>query len=376
MCGIVYTKSFKDKDVTDVVLRQFEQQRQRGTTSFGYYLPEFDKMVHNIKEQRIKKLLRRTRGNNHEVLFHHRLSTSTADVRSACHPFSTKDTFDHEYIGVHNGMVSNSHAVKYEHYQKGIKYVSEQQDKRFNDSEALIFDIAEVLEGRKEEMKSYGTIAFIMIRLTEGKPDKLYFGTNRGSLNFFRSKKQMMISSEGKGQPVKGQMLHTFDYETGEITSEPMKIPSSYTFTKASDYTPTPYTYQPPILSKTEEEEEKEIEQTIISLFPTDDEQEKYGLLSDGSVNFRPGNGSVIARGALIRNEFDNAAAAQEIRNFLIGVDLEIERMNSNLLDDKDPALDELFKYYEKCSDYADALEDALAVVKERIKKHEFGFHN
>lgn len=226
--------------MTKTILKRFEAQRSRGTTSFGFYLPEKDKLVHNIKETRIKTLLKRTRGENQEVLFHHRLSTSTADVRNACHPFSTKDTFDYEYIGVHNGMVSNSYLLKSDHEELGIKYVSTQPPegssmiKKFNDSEALIYDLARYFEGHVDKLKAYGTIAFIVIRMDRtGKARKLFFGTNRQSLVMKRTKNSLVVSSEGAGEAVPNNVLHMYDYDTNELTTQPMEIPASYSYNRS-----------------------------------------------------------------------------------------------------------------------------------------------
>ena len=221
--------------MTNTVLKRFDAQRHRGLTSFGYYLPEQDRMVHNIKETRIKTLLKRTRGENKEVLFHHRYSTSTADVRNACHPFSTKDAYDHEYIGVHNGVIQNSFSLKEEHKKNGIEYVSNQPPTstnyvRFNDSEALIYDLAAYFEGKKDKITAYGNNAFIVMRLgQDGKPSQLFFGHNTGNpLVMKRNKNGIVISSEGDGEALPVNTLHTYDYATDTISVEPMEIPVSF----------------------------------------------------------------------------------------------------------------------------------------------------
>lgn len=230
MCGIVYSKSFNNKDVTKEVLQRFEFQRNRGTTSFGFYIPERDQLTHNIKESRIKRLLRRDKGKNHEILFHHRLSTSTADVRSACHPFSTKDFFENNYVGVHNGMIFNDSELEKEQSKLGINYVSRQPDGRFNDSEALIYDIARYLEGEKEDITASGTIAFVIIkRDSNGKPRTLFFGRNTGNpLVMQKDKDGITLSSLGKGEIVEPNRLYSYDYETGKLDKRYMNIPQSY----------------------------------------------------------------------------------------------------------------------------------------------------
>jgi glucosamine 6-phosphate synthetase-like amidotransferase/phosphosugar isomerase protein len=234
MCGIVYAKSFRGKNINEIVLGQFQRQRSRGTTSFGFYLPMVDQLTHNIKESRIKTLLRRR--SNSEVLFHHRYSTSTIDCRSACHPFSTKDHFAHNYIGVHNGIISNAYALKSDHEKLGINYVSVQENGSFNDSESLIYDVARFIEGQTDKINAQGSIAFIIIqRGDNGKPSKLYFGRNgtfKHNLFMDFTKKHLIISSEGRGNLVEENQLYEFDYQTGKITKTPVDFPETVYYSK------------------------------------------------------------------------------------------------------------------------------------------------
>lgn len=230
MCGIVYSKNFHGRDSTSTVLKRFENQRSRGTTSFGFYLPTQDKMCHNVKEGRIKSLLNRTKGDNDEILFHHRYSTSTPDVRNACHPFSTKDTFGSEYIGVHNGVIQNTKELQVQHEGLGINYVSMQKDGRFNDSEALIYDIARYLEGDVDELTAKGSIAFIVIKRNgDGKPVKLFFGRNYGNpLKMKMTKNSLTLSSVGEGDDVEPNYLYSYDYDTKQLVKRRLFIPASY----------------------------------------------------------------------------------------------------------------------------------------------------
>ena len=227
MCGIVYSKSFTGKDVTKTILKRFEAQRSRGTTSFGFYLPESNRLTHNVKETRIKNLLKRSKGQNHEVLFHHRFSTSTADVPNACHPFSTKDFFKNNYVGVHNGVISNDNVLEKQHLKLGINYVSRQKNGQFNDSEALIYDIARYLEGEVDELTAQGSIAFIIIkRNKDGKNKTLFFGRNSGNpLKIKMTKRSLTLSSQGEGKDIETNQLYSYDYETGELKKRYLYIP-------------------------------------------------------------------------------------------------------------------------------------------------------
>lgn len=172
-------------------------------------------------------------GENDEVLFHHRMATSTPDVRNACHPFSTKNAFANQYIGIHNGVITNSYQLKDIHKALGIEYVSNQppvgatQYVKFNDSEALIFDLARYFEGEVDELTATGNDAFIVLKKDpSGKPTKLFFGHNSGNpLMMKLTKNSLTLSSVGEGKAIPTDTLHIWDYETHELRTVPMKIP-------------------------------------------------------------------------------------------------------------------------------------------------------
>lgn len=195
-----------------------------------------------MKETRIKSLLKRSKGSNHEVLFHHRFSTSTADVPNACHPFSTKEFFKNNYVGVHNGVISNDNELEKQQLALGINYISRQKNGQFNDSEALIYDIARYLEGDVTELTAKGSIAFIIIkRNKDGKAKTLFFGRNSGNpLKMKRTKHSLTLSSQGEGKDIEANQLYSFDYETQELTKRYLYIPyysrysSNYNYTSKS----------------------------------------------------------------------------------------------------------------------------------------------
>lgn len=237
MCGIVYAKSLIGTPVNQTVLKRYKAQRSRGIDGFGFYLPQEDKLTHNTREGRILSLLRRSKAT--EILFHHRYPTSTANVRNACHPFSTKDYFENNYVLVHNGIVWNDDELYEQHKRFGIEYISD-QDGRFNDSEALAYDVAMYLEGWQDKLMSEGSIAFIVTKKDKnGQPEAVYFGRNYGSpLKMKITDKSITISSEGIGEDVEPHRMHRYDYATGKITSEALQIPtgSTYTYNNSGNY--------------------------------------------------------------------------------------------------------------------------------------------
>lgn len=234
MCGIVFYKDFNGRDVTRRVKARYQAQRQRGTEGFGYFQPGINRLSHNPAEDRL--LADMLRHPASEVLFHHRFPTSTKNVQNACHPFSTnanKALFNHSYVLVHNGYLSNDDELKRDHEALGIKYISDQPDGRFNDSEALLYDVAFYLEGKQTKLMAQGAIAFVVIERDEtGKAIKLHWARNSSSPLQVQYKpgKLLALASEGKGLEVAPHQLNTFDYATGVITTQELTV-NGYTYT-------------------------------------------------------------------------------------------------------------------------------------------------
>lgn len=237
MCGIVYCKDYRGKSVLNRARRRFKAQRHRGTEGFGYYLPRTNRLSHSPDESVLLRDLmdqanRLSAEDTSEVLFHHRFPTSTANVRNACHPFSTRwEGFKKNYVLVHNGYLFNDASLKRSHYDRGIRYVSEQSDGRFNDSEALLYDIALYLEGYQTELKAEGAIAFVMIEREGDTPTRLLFGRNDSSplIINYKPGKLMNLASEGQGRAVEPNELNVYDYASGFLLKpEPLTIPDGY----------------------------------------------------------------------------------------------------------------------------------------------------
>lgn len=235
MCGIVYYKNFNNQSVVTSVINRYFKQRERGLDGFGFYIPQMDRLTHNTREQRILHLLAKGPAAS-EVLYHHRMPTSTANVRNAAHPFSTKHNFKNQYVFVHNGVIYNPSELHAIHEQIGLDYVSEQSDGSFNDSESLMYDLALYLEGRQTGLKAQGSIAFVMIkRDPEGKATNLYFGRNIGSpLWMSKTDSELSLASEttkgDKAIKVEPNQLYDFNYATRALTKTYLYIPNySYT---------------------------------------------------------------------------------------------------------------------------------------------------
>ncbi len=240
MCGLVYFNSTSGNPVNRKVLRAYKKQRNRGTQGFGFYIPSTNRLVHNPAEDRIKSLLTMPQNLASEVMFHHRMPTSTANVRNACHPFSTKAYFGStDFVMIHNGYLFNEHELKANHKALGIDYVSVQPDGRFNDSEALLWDLALTLTGKQTAPKATGAIAFVMIERRNGKPYALHFGRNSSPLRLMLGpdgQTPISLTSEGYGRSIDAQTLYTYVYELGTLTKKPFAMSDGWYETNSKGY--------------------------------------------------------------------------------------------------------------------------------------------
>lgn len=225
MCGIILGRDLTGHAVNHLVWGQFEKQISRGTEGFGAFNGE-----HIFKTPKLKKMrgwIRNSKNKSDFLMFHHRWPTSTINVRRAAHPFSTRDYFgDTRYVLVHNGHISNSRAMKLEHEKLGIEYTSVLDDGTFNDSEALLWDFALMMEGKKDSLETYGGIAFVAAKLVNNEITHLYFGRNSNPLHLYREKQGFMVSSEGPGENIDPHTLYTYNYKLNRLTTKHLIVPS------------------------------------------------------------------------------------------------------------------------------------------------------
>lgn len=234
MCGIVYKHNFDGSPVNDDIFDQFFAQRDRGLQGFGLYDGEYMHMVKSANENRIVKWLAKYPSNL--LLFHHRWPTSTANVARAAHPISTYAYFGKtQYIMVHNGCIRNSDELFEAHAELGINYKTLLDDLSFNDSEALLWDFALTMEGKQKEMKAYGDMAFIVLKLYDGKLKKMMFGKNYGRpLIMYKDKETIELSSEGRGEPIECNKLYSWVYSTKHLYVKEMEFSFSAPFVSNS----------------------------------------------------------------------------------------------------------------------------------------------
>ena len=254
MCGIIYYKSFTGRAVNRQVLKHYMAQKHRGHDGFGFI---------GISQKRLR-ICRATeeRGIRHylkkypfsEILFHHRLPTSTSNTIQTTHPIVvSQPIYKHRYYLIHNGIIQNDMELKEKHEQMGIKYTTQQTGRyrsywgdmeersEFNDSEALAHEVALFLEGKQKKIEAQGDITFICLETdSDNHVLKLHFARNDGSpLEMKRTHECMVIASENVSeQDIPPHMLYTYDYRTQGINQRKMELPEYKLF---GNFTIYPY---------------------------------------------------------------------------------------------------------------------------------------
>lgn len=265
MCGIVYVKRASGVPAAKSVIKRFSAQRHRGTRGFGYVAVQDGKVVsvqRATEEKEILELLKKEDAN--EILFHHRAPTSTENYKEAAHPITIDDSqFEYRYEVIHNGHISNAHFLKGQHEDLGFCYSTEHVitemsatevkfgDKvvdahsgkkttttKFNDSEALAYELVLHIEGFKDDIGTYGGAAFIVMQIDKKTDDlvNIYYGSNHARplvLEFNKGKKKkkqqesdiVCLKSEGKGKQIDKDTLYKCDVlNDRRVTTSPLEM--------------------------------------------------------------------------------------------------------------------------------------------------------
>lgn len=209
MCGLIGVISRESKEeVVESVLEQYERQHSRGTRGFG--LIEVNKTSFRTRRatEPTKALLDITRSDSNILLFHHRQPTSTNNTLEQTHPiYVSNKELKFDYSVMHNGVIYNAEERKKAHEALGYIYTtydervvsSSYHSKQFNDSESLAIDVARVIEGLDEKIKSKGAAAFFILQIDKktGHPVRIFWGRNERNpliIQFYKS--QISIASE------------------------------------------------------------------------------------------------------------------------------------------------------------------------------------
>lgn len=239
MCGIIWLRTKTKKPCIKKLRKMYHNQQHRGQNGYGF-VEVIDNTVGELQrtqtEKEVMHLLYPSQAK--EVLFHHRIPTSTPNVPESNHPIpvSHKD-LKYDYIVVHNGMIRNTAQLETKFLAEGYKlttgvtevlycgkkyYPSEKAHTKYNDSEYFAIDIARAIENEDtKKIESDGSIAFIALQVEKDtrKAVNLYFGRNTNPLNLQVTDHLMSLSSEGEGKEVVPHKLHCLNYKTGDITT-------------------------------------------------------------------------------------------------------------------------------------------------------------
>lgn len=234
MCGIIHAKNLTgDHPVNNLVKILYQNQKDRGQQGFGFVGLSKERIgtYRATAERNIMKYL-----NAHqydEIIFHHRLPTSTGNTLKSAHPFVI-GIDDRRYYFVHNGVIQNADELKQKHLKKGILY-SSQEGSSFNDSEALAWDVCLWLSRRQQKVEAKGSVAFVCLAVSKNsnRAERLYFYRNsEAELKIYRDRTLFLLASEGNYAPVKRNLLYFWDYRERQIRrGKPLAIDSVVSFT-------------------------------------------------------------------------------------------------------------------------------------------------
>lgn len=239
MCGIAYAKRFDNEPANNIIKSLYFDQKTRGKEGFGF-LTIGDKVVYNRTkwEHEILGLMSKNKGS--EILFHHRNPTSTANTIETAHPIlADQDIYKYNYYLTHNGIINNAMELYYYHkHQFGLKYATDTGNAKlaeFNDSEALLHELALFIENKKDkpDFRATGSMAFILVQTDkEGTPLNLFFGRNEANpLEIQVSENALIIASENRSpeaEQIEPNKLWMYSYRDGKIYHNPLEFKRYY----------------------------------------------------------------------------------------------------------------------------------------------------
>lgn len=238
MCGILFARRRDKHPVQKALLKRYHKQKHRGSRGFGFIALKDGKVV-EVERFELEKDAETavSESKQSEILFHHRLPTSTPNHKDATHPIAVvNDELDHNYYLVHNGVLRNEKTLRPIHEGLGYEYMTviqeiktvkskkgkkEEITEYFNDSEALAIEVARFLDGKSKKIDAVGSIAFVCFETDkEDNVLKIHYGRNSGNPLVVENNGDLFfLKSEGDGQSVPENVIHTIDYKTGQETT-------------------------------------------------------------------------------------------------------------------------------------------------------------
>jgi len=215
MCGIITAFNLgKNKEpINQYIREQLEDQKSRGMNGFGAIF---------INKNRTFTIRRATDpasihvdlalNKSNMIMLHHRWPTSSENKIKQTHPIIVSNgSLTHDYLIIHNGIITNSDELKKKHEDLGFTYTTDPDTlKRFNDSESLAIETARYIEKQTTEMDTQGSFAFVALQVNKktNKVENLLFGRNTSPLNLALSWTTLKLTSEGAGDEIKPLILY------------------------------------------------------------------------------------------------------------------------------------------------------------------------
>jgi hypothetical protein len=165
------------------------------------------------------------------MLVHHRQPTASLNSLDQTHPILVaNDCLEHDYLVVHNGVLHNDDELKKKHEGLGFEYLTAYDEiqysgtviPKFNDSECVAIETARYIENHVTEADIDGSCAFVALQIDKKtqKVLRVFFGRNdRNPLNLDQEGTTLCLSSEGKGDNIKPDILYSFEPK-GKMTLE------------------------------------------------------------------------------------------------------------------------------------------------------------
>lgn len=398
MCGLVGVFSKRNRDAGQYAFELYTKQKTRGQRGFGYVAIK-DGYVMSVErgtsEAEIKPKLLREKADI--ILFHHRLPTSTENLLGTTHPiFVDNEELKYKYLVAHNGIITNTTALKAKHNELGYVYNTEHSvDEKaiyndgsietlsngvvkFNDSECLAIETARYIEEKSEVIGVTGSVAMWVVQIDKDtdKVIAVFYGKNYGrDLCRVDNHKWVIVSSE-TGTPVEDLRMFKLDIANLTTTdtklsildeSRPVQTVTHYRYGEHSygyrTPLPTPTVTEPPV-KKLSYGEVKSLGHEI----------KDYDIVWEGCATYYVPKEKVVLIGDLTPKSHDHDKAMQRLEELAleyVAAQVEAEKAD-DMLQDGAIEYHEYTRVFNKAQDdmeVAESLMSSLGLSYEEVER-------
>lgn len=234
-------KDIKAETANEFIINQYEDQFSRGTEGFGILrIDKKGKIELDRACEPVKFMIDLYMKQSDMIIAHHRTPTASGNYIDQTHPiFVSNEQLNFDYYVIHNGIISNDTELLKKHKELGFEYTTAYNEKgqwenspkklKFNDSECLAIEVALFIENKINAIGLNNAAAFIVLQIDKEKnlATKVFYGKNgiSSDLNMSKTRGELRISSIGKGNPVKENILYSFDINDPSMNLKSKKIP-------------------------------------------------------------------------------------------------------------------------------------------------------